>query len=446
MIPQKDLAWLVELPESVLDTRAPQVGRFAIPYLAPTLEFNHDMAMKDVFRKDLTRNLGRMQPDVVRDMKASVDEIFGTDLEIWKEINLWDTMSMIIFRSTNGVLVGQLLGRNDMFVRATAAFANLLGVGAVTVGQLLPSIFKPIIGYMLAVPIYVAQKISFFYMIPQIKARMRNLRRKRADPTFNWEQPKDMLMWMVAAAVDRNDPKADRPVSVAERMLFFMLGGIHTTVMTGTNLFLDLLSTPPDFNYYSILQEEVETVFPDGHSWEDHANVGKLNHLDSALRETLRKNPVLTRVTLREVMSPNGLDLPNGEHLAKGTWVAVPPVSIHHDTNFYPMPQIYDPFRFVKKPETSANKPDQRKAATFRKPETVATASDTYLAFGLGRHSCPGRWFVTWQLKLLFAYIVANYDFEPLGSRPANKVFGDSLIPSSTTKVKVRRRSKKGGP
>ena len=230
--------------------------------------------------------------------------------------------------------------------------------------------------------------------------------------------------------------------------------------MSGTNVLFDLLSSPPNFNYYSLLREEVEATFAKEEDWKDHANLAKLTHMDSAIRETLRMNPVLSRLTLREVISPKGLDLPSGHHLAKGTWVGIPAVSVHQDERFYHAPHIYSPFRFVKKPQTYNNpetdtkgidlsadaekKPGQtpeQKFASYRKPEMLATASDTYLAFGYGRHSCPGRWFVASQLKLLFAYIVAHYDFEPLETRPLSKAFGDSILPSSTTKVKVRRRS-----
>ena len=75
---------------------------------------------------------------------------------------------------------------------------------------------------MFAAPIYVAQKVSFRYMVPQIEECMVKLRQKRANSEFQWEEPKDMLMWMVAAAMDRQDPKVDKPVCIAERMLFFV--------------------------------------------------------------------------------------------------------------------------------------------------------------------------------------------------------------------------------
>ena len=83
---------MVEQPESVLSARLPQVGRFAIDYLSPGLDFNHGLFMMDVVRKDLTRNLGRLQGDVFNDLRESIDELMGLDNDSWHEICLFETM------------------------------------------------------------------------------------------------------------------------------------------------------------------------------------------------------------------------------------------------------------------------------------------------------------------------------------------------------------------
>ena len=54
--------------------------------------------------------------------------------------------------------------------------------------------------------------------------------------------------------------------------------------------------------------------------------------------------------------------------------------------------------------------------------------------------SSPGRWLAAHQLKLMFAYMSASYEIQGMGPRPANWVFGDALIPSSTATMIVRRR------
>ena len=65
---------MVEQPETVLSARLPQVGRFAIVYLAPGLDVDHDLFMIDIARKDLTRNLGRLQLSIYHDIRESIDE------------------------------------------------------------------------------------------------------------------------------------------------------------------------------------------------------------------------------------------------------------------------------------------------------------------------------------------------------------------------------------
>ena len=55
-------------------------------------------------------------------------------------------------------------------------------------------------------------------------------------------------------------------------------------------------------------------------------------------------------------------------------------------------------------------------------------------------HSSPGRFFAALQLKVLVAYIVSHYDFEPLEIRPLNMSIGAHIVPPQSATVRVRRR------
>ncbi len=162
--------------------------------------------------------------------------------------------------------------------------------------------------------------------------------------------------------------------------------------MTATNTFLDLLSSDPELKYYETLQEEASTIFRENGDWADPASLGKLPYADSAIRETLRENPVLTRVVIREVVQKGGVDLPDGHHVSQGAWLGAPVVGIHHDERFYPDPEKHEPFRFAKAAKESSSDGETEdtqteKAAQRRKLQGLSTASDSYLAFGYGRHS-----------------------------------------------------------
>ena len=438
MVPREYVTWLTGQPDDVLATRAPQAERFAMPYLVPTLDVKHERFTMDVVRKDPTRNLGRLQPDFFIDMRESVDSLLGLEEESWREIRLYEIMQKIIFKSTNRVLVGLPLCHNEDFLSSSAAFSQWLGVGAVIVGQLMPSILKPFFGYLMAIPIYLAQTRSFRYLVPVIRERMENIRRKRANPSFVFDKPNDMITWMVEAALNDQNTRNNRPEATAERILFLVSPPCDTSLLlvtllyrllsgssgpsqinpvnvfqiqiliivlqmlgaipTAANTFLDLLSSPPELGYYKSLQEEAAAIFRTEQDWADSTLLGKFSYADSAIRESLRKNPVLTRVVLREVVRKEGLDMPDGHHLPRGTWIGVPAVGIHHDERFYHEPEIHDPFRFTrvssKEAMSSHYTPGEFSSAgvaikesKYRKPQGLSTTSDTYLAFGYGRHA-----------------------------------------------------------
>ncbi|CAF9929272.1 MAG: hypothetical protein HETSPECPRED_007328 [Heterodermia speciosa] len=357
------------------------------------MDMKHDMYIMDVVRKEVTRSLGTLQPHIINDMRESIDRILGTDTENWKTVPLYGTFQEILFKSSNRMFVGDPLCENKIFQRSVALFADFLGAGAVFVGEYLPLVLKPIFGYALAPPIYLAQTVCFRYLVPEIKRRMVNIRQQKSDPNFEWEQPKDMLMWIVIAAMNRNDPTADRPEAIAQGLLFLMLGGIQTSIFTATNVFLDLLSSPPSSNYYLRLREEIESVFTSD-DWESQKAIAKLVCTDSTIRESLRMSPILTRTGMREVVKKGGVQFPNGQTVPKGAWLAMPAVAIHYDEKFYPEPETYKPFRFVPDAPKAAvdtallEVEDSPKESQYKVLSTsLSSASPTFLGFGYGRHS-----------------------------------------------------------
>ena len=162
--------------------------------------------------------------------------------------------------------------------------------------------------------------------------------------------------------------------------------------MTATNTFLDLLSSDPVLKYYGTLQEEASTTFGEEGDWVDPAALGKLAYADSAIRETLRMNPAVTRTSVRESVRKGGLELPDGQHVPQVAWLAASVTGIHHDERFYPDPEKHEPFRFAEaaKETSSTGETDDaqtKKASQHRKFQGLSTASNSFLAFGYGRHS-----------------------------------------------------------
>lgn len=222
MVPPEYTKWVTDQPDNILAGHKPLRDIVAMPYLIPNMDIKHDAYIMDVIRKEVTRNLSMIQPDIIQDMRGRIDGLFGTDTESLRDISLYTIVEDILFKSSNRMFVGEPLCHNKTFLRSLALFANVLGAGAVFVGEYLPLVLKPIFGYTLAVPIYLVQAIIFRQLVPVVKQRMINVRRKKTDPNFDWDQPKDMLMWVVIAAMNRGDAKADRAENIAQCMLFMV--------------------------------------------------------------------------------------------------------------------------------------------------------------------------------------------------------------------------------
>ena len=77
-------------------------------------------------------------------------------------------------------------------------------------------------------------------------------------------------------------------------------------------------------------------------------------------------------------MPKNGITLPDGTHIPRGTWVGVPLQAVHMDERFYAKPEMFDPFRFARMRTDPASEGERLDATQ---------TSDKFLAFSYGRHA-----------------------------------------------------------
>lgn len=64
-----------------------------------------------------------------------------------------------------------------------------------------------------------------------------------------------------------------------------------------------------------------------------------------------------------------------------------------------------------------------------------------FVAFGHGRHACPGRFFAANELKAMLAHVVSEYDVRlEEATYPRNFFVGAALVPGKA-RVMFRKRS-----
>ena len=160
--------------------------------------------------------------------------------------------------------------------------------------------------------------------------------------------------------------------------------------MTAMNFFLELLSSQSDYCYYQSLREEAAAAFQTEQDWQNLASLAKLPLTDSALRESLRLNPLAGRGNMRQVIHKDGLTLPGGHHLPPNAWIGASVIGIQRDDRYYTESDQFQPFRFVQShTETSSDTNVASGTNTKQSRNTVylATAEDKFMAWGYGRHS-----------------------------------------------------------
>ncbi|KAI7693639.1 hypothetical protein SSS_06904 [Sarcoptes scabiei] len=184
---------------------------------------------------------------------------------------------------------------------------------------------------------------------------------------------------------------------VAQSMIFF-LAGYETTATTLAHCFYELAMNQ---DVQQKLYNEIKSVLDDGKPL-NYSNVMTLPYLDAVLSETLRKYPPL--VFLNRTASEDYHIQEYDITVKKDRGVIIPVYAIHHDPEYYPDPERYDPERFM--PE------NRHKLVPY-----------TYLPFGGGPRNCIGMRFALTEAKLGIANLIKLFQIVKIAETPHKCAF-----------------------
>ncbi|KAI0741267.1 cytochrome P450 [Daedaleopsis nitida] len=381
-------------------------------------ETSEDPYHVDIIREKLTRTLPAVLPDVIDELKVAVQEHIPTADDSWTTLPVMKTMQEIVARASNRAFVGFPICRNQSFLDLAIAFAITVMKDRYVINAF-PNLLKPIVGRLISkTKKSVTEALK--YLQPIIDERRENM--KTLGDDWN-DKPNDMLQWLMDESANRGQKGGD--YGVAQRILLINFAAIHTSSTTITHVIFDLAARP---EYAQPLRDEVEQIIAvDG--WTKVA-MAKMWKLDSFLKECIRFNNISLTSLTRKAMKD--LTLVDGTFIPKGTLVVAAAGPTHYDEAYYPDPSVFDGFRFARLRED---------AGEGTKHQFVNTSTE-YIAFGHGKHACPGRFFAANELKAMLAYIVLNYDLKIAdgGERPKNIHYGPNVIPSFTGEVSFRKR------
>lgn len=149
------------------------------------------------------------------------------------------------------------------------------------------------------------------------------------------------------------------------------LAGFHTTTHLLQTLTYELAKHQ---DFQQKLYEEIREVLAsmDGKS-VTYETLHKMKYMDCVISEGLRAYPPAVQID-RFCTKTIDLDLGNGKSICieEGQAIAVPVYNVHHDPEYFPNPEKFDPARFS----------DENKSSIV---------AGSYLPFSLGPRACLGR-------------------------------------------------------
>lgn len=294
-----------------------------------------------------------------------------------------------------------------------------------------PGFLRPVIGRLVGLRSRILQRRIIHHFRETYAARIDTLKHPKNDPDRN--EPVDHLQLILRYAQRERPEEVHDIESISRRLTAANLGSMHLTTIHVINMLLNIVGSDAEHNTVAVLRDEARQVLGDETIWSK-SHISKMIHADSVARETMRCHSFGGRAIFRKVLVDN-VTTDTGVSLPKGTILSILGRPAQSDPEKYKNPLQFDPFRFSR---PSADTDTTSKRASF-----VTTGHD-FLPFGHGKHACPGRFLVDFELKMIMAYIVNNYDLkfpdEYNGVRPKNKWLMEVSFPPAGARLLVRRR------
>ncbi|CAG2016464.1 unnamed protein product [Fusarium graminearum] len=457
ILPRSQIPWMMNQPDHILSAAHAHDKILHTEYNFLGKELLKDTFAQRVMHKYLARHLSSLVPAVQDEVKSSVKDAVeakikaaaekdpsNVDDQGYAKVNIWDLWLAIVPRVTNRLLVGDPICRDPIFIDSMVRFTDDVVRNSFLL-HAFPQVLHPIVGRLITIPNYLHWRAATRRVLPTIEKRIEDMRRKEAgDPEMkSWTPPEDYITWHIRLAMAEENSFELNPYVISKRLLPINFAAIHTTVLTGQSWMLDLWSLPASERALDTIRDELETNKPVDGPWTKQ-NLASLMRLDSSFRESQRLSNFAANLVERQVIAPEGLHNPDyGWTLPRGAFVTVNLQGTHHDEDIYKDAMKYFPWRYSNPRETWEMKSAEEKKENEEEGKRIrglgmVTTSDIHLAFGHGRHACPGRFFVAHELKLIGAALLLDYDIKAIEERPKAQWMGATIIPPLDACIEIR--------
>ncbi|RDW57887.1 cytochrome P450 [Aspergillus mulundensis] len=432
LLPPSSLRWASTQPDKVLSPGEAFVEIDQADYSIGNSRYISDAWHGLLVKTEMNAMLENIVASLNDELGVAFDKYFGTDTEQWQSIDLFEAVRMIVAQGASRFTVGLPLCRNEQYLKDSLDAIDGCVINAGVTGGC-PPILRPLVGPLVGLKPRLANRRVRKHVEPLYHARMKSL----SKPIE--EQPTDHFQMMLRFAARERQFELHDLNTMATRVTAANFGSMHQTSIAVTNMLLNILASDSEYNTIAVLRDEIEQTLGSDPAWTK-SSISKMLKADSVARETLRCHSFGGRSFFRKVLVV-GVVTDTGLSLPKGTLFCFLSQQPHMDEQVYPDARKYDPFRFSRAREAAS---DPNSSKTSSPSLSFVSTGPNYLGFGHGKHACPGRFLVDFELKMVMAYVLTHYEIrfpeEYKGERPRNRWMAEAVVPPEGVRVLVKRR------
>jgi len=245
--------------------------------------------------------------------------------------------------------------------------------------------------------------------IKELFSRVIKMRRQTMD---SGSTPDDMLQVLMDSKYKNGRNLSDDEITGI--LIGLLFAGQHTSGITATWTGFFLTQNPDILKECIEEQKEVIKEFGSNITF-DVLHQKKTPRLETCVRETLRMFPpliILMRKAKKDLSYKN-YTIPAGDLVCIAPGAAMRLESVFPDAN------TWNPKRWDK---------------DFEKPYS-------FVAFGGGKHGCPGERFGILQIKTFWSYLLRNFEFEAVGKFPVPDYTNLVVGPAHPAMMRYKRRA-----
>ena len=143
--------------------------RHAVKYLHTGVDLATSVHFIERISGDrLARNLHLVQQPVFDELRSHIDTVFGKDGDSWKEINVYQSLQVIVMAAINRTFLGLPLCRHPHLVESLNRYILALGLGTIFVGEL-PRSLKAVAAWFVKLPLAYYRRRTLNILTPAVE-------------------------------------------------------------------------------------------------------------------------------------------------------------------------------------------------------------------------------------------------------------------------------------